>query len=272
MTHESLTLQALEEGLRQPFAFDEIKFLPKSPMNASGKWQCLALPYADKRSYEDRLNALAFGHWSTPPVAPCVAGNKLVVPVTVVLCGVAHTDYGEAFLSSHSRSGEQREEENSATEAYSQGFRRTCAQFRLGRYLYALPKLWVAYDPAKRAIALSSQELRQHAERLYRQAGLQGGSEQPSSAPSPSQETSQQANQEQQNEGANNEFINERQVAWVKQQLQYDEARIRNVCTHYRVERLDLLTQPQTINLTNRLLKEASSSKYGTHSTQKAQK
>ena len=133
MTHESISLETLEEGLRQPFALDEIKFLPKSPMNASGKWQCLALPYADKRSYEDRLNALAFGHWSTPPVAPCVAGNKLVVPVTVVLCGVAHTDYGEAFLASHTRSGEQREEENSATEAYSQGFRRTCAQFRLGR-------------------------------------------------------------------------------------------------------------------------------------------
>jgi hypothetical protein len=168
-----ISLASLENGLRKPFDLQNVKFLPKSPMkNDGGEWVCLALPYSDKRTYEDRLNDLAFGHWSTPPSQLLVAGNKLVIPVTVVLCGVAHTDYGEAFLTSQSRAGDVREEENSATEGYSQAFRRACAQFRLGRYYYDLPKIWVPYTMQKRAIALNDAKKRELAERLYREAGL----------------------------------------------------------------------------------------------------
>ena len=166
------TLDLLVEHLRTPFPAAEIKFLPKSPMQRDNAWVCLALPYADKRAYEDRLNALVPGRWSTPAMTPLVAGNKLVIPVTLVICEIAHTDVGEAFLTSLSRKGEPREEENAATEAYSQAFRRACAQFGLGRYLYDLPKAWVPYDPQKRAIALAEEELRQLAERLYRKVGL----------------------------------------------------------------------------------------------------
>ena len=167
-----LSLASLEEDLRRPFDLQEVKFLPKSPTKNDGKWCCLALPYSDKRAYEDRLNEVAFGSWSTPPSQPLVAGNKLVIPVTVVLCGVAHTDYGEAFLTSQSRAGDIREEENSATEGYSQGFRRACAQFRLGRYYYDLPKIWVPYDSQHRVIALNEAKKRELAERLYREAGV----------------------------------------------------------------------------------------------------
>jgi hypothetical protein len=166
------TLDLLVEHLRAPFLPAEIKFLPKSPLQRGDAWVCLALPYADKRMYEDRLNALVPGRWSTPAMTPLVAGNKLVIPVTLVICEIAHTDVGEAFLTSLSRKGEPREEENAATEAYSQAFRRACAQVGLGRYLYDLPKAWVPYDPQKRAIALSEEELRQLAERLYRKVGL----------------------------------------------------------------------------------------------------
>ena len=167
-----ITLDLLVEPLRAPFPVTEIKFLPKSPIQRNDAWVCLALPYADKRAYEDRLNALVPGRWSTPAMIPLVAGNKLVIPVTLVICEIAHTDVGEAFLTSLSRKGEPREEENAATEAYSQAFRRACAQFGLGRYLYDLPKAWVPYDPQKRAIALAEEELRQLVERLYRKAGL----------------------------------------------------------------------------------------------------
>ncbi len=167
-----ITLDLLVEHLRAPFPITEIKFLPKSPIQRNNAWLCLALPYADKRAYEDRLNALVPGRWSTPAMSPLVAGNKLIIPVTLVLCDIAHTDVGEAFLTSLSRKEEPREEENAATEAYSQAFRRACAQFGLGRYLYDLPKAWVPYDPQKRAIALSEEELRQLAERLYRKVGL----------------------------------------------------------------------------------------------------
>ncbi len=167
-----LSLASLEDGLRKPFDLQEVKFLPRSPIKNDDGWVCLALPYSDKRAYEDRLNELAFGHWSTPPSLPLVAGNKLVIPVTVVLCGIARTDYGEAFLTSQSRTGDVREEENSATEGYSQAFRRACAQFRLGRYYYDLPKIWVPYNSQKRVINLNDAKKRELAERLYREAGL----------------------------------------------------------------------------------------------------
>ena len=167
-----ITLDLLAAHLRAPFPPAEIKFLPKSPVQRGDAWVCLALPYADKRMYEDRLNALVPGRWSTPAMTLLVAGNKLVIPVTLVICEIAHTDVGEAFLTSLSRKGEPREEENAATEAYSQAFRRACAQVGLGRYLYDLPKVWVPYDPQKRAIALAEEELRQLAERLYRKVGL----------------------------------------------------------------------------------------------------
>src|SRR5260221_7028524 len=172
----TITLDLLVEDLRAPFPPAEIKFLPKSPVQRGDAWVCLALPYADKRAYEDRLNALVPGRWSTPAMTPLVAGNKLVIPVTLVICEIAHTDVGEAFLTSLSRKGEPREEENAATQAYSQAFRRACAQVGLGRYLYDLPKAWVPYDPQKRAIALSEEELRQLAERLYRKPGLRPAS------------------------------------------------------------------------------------------------
>jgi hypothetical protein len=149
-----------------------VKYLPKSPRKkASGEWVCLAFPYADKRAYEDRLNDLAFGQWHTPYNPPYAVGNKLVLPVTVTIFAVEHTEYGEAFLSS-SRQGELHEAENSATEAYSQGFRRACAQFRLGRYFYTLPKIWVPYNPATRMIALSEEQRQRLTLRLYRQADL----------------------------------------------------------------------------------------------------
>lgn len=168
-----LTLASIEAALRQPFRPEDVKFLPKSPTkNEQGQWRCLAFPYADKRAYEDRLNELAFEQWSTPYTPPLVAGNKLVIPVTVILCDVARTDYGEATLTSLNRNGEVREEENSATEGYSQGFRRACSQFGLGRYFYDLPKLWLPYDPKERKITLSQEDKIAWVNKLYQKAGL----------------------------------------------------------------------------------------------------
>lgn len=246
-------LSSLEVGLREPFALQEIKFLPKSPSNKNGSWTCLALPYCDKRTYEDRLNDLVFGDWSTLSPSTSIAGNKLIIAVTLVLCGIARTDFGEAFLSSSTRNGDTREEENSATEAYSQAFRRVCAQFRLGRYLYTLPKVWVAYDPAKRAIALSDAEKLQLAEHLYRQAGLLPA--QQTSASSDHRVSSTSEAQEQVDQ-ASVEYINERQLAWVRKHLQNDPARIQRVCTHYKVASLEQLTSVQTTSLLDRLLSQ----------------
>src|SRR5215469_873120 len=168
------TLASLKEALSQPFAVEHIQFLPKAiQQNQKRQWTCLALPYANKRVYEDRLNAVAFGQWSTPYTSAYTEGNKLIVPATVIVCEVTHTDYGEAYLSVPSRHGGQREDENSATEAYSQAFRRACSKFLLGRYLYDLRKLWLPYDVTTKKIAISEAEHLAWIEKLYLDAGLQ---------------------------------------------------------------------------------------------------
>src|SRR5450432_4210097 len=166
------TLASLKDALQQPFAPETIQFLPKEIRKENGRQVCSALPYANKRVYEDRLNALVFGGWSTPATQPYAQGNKLIIPVTVIILGVAHTDYGEAFMTLPGKNGSTREDENTATEAYSQAFRRACAQFLLGRYLYDLPKLTLPYDPQARQIAVSKAERIARVEKLYQANGL----------------------------------------------------------------------------------------------------
>jgi hypothetical protein len=166
------TLDSLKEALQQPFAPDTIQFLPKEIHKENGTFVCFALPYANKRVYEDRLNALVFGEWSTPYTAPYARENKLILPVTVVILGIEHTDYGEAFFTTTGRNGSPREDENTATEAYSQAFRRACSKFFLGRYLYDLPKLHLPYDPKTRQIAISKAERIAWVEKLYQARGL----------------------------------------------------------------------------------------------------
>ncbi|MGB8345721.1 MAG: Rad52/Rad22 family DNA repair protein [Ktedonobacteraceae bacterium] len=233
-----ITLQQIAEPLGAPFPPTEIKFLPKFPQQREGKWFCLAYPYADKRAYEDRLNALAYGHWQTPPPIALATANKLIIFVTVVLCGIPHTDVGEAFLSRVSRKGEAREEENTATAAYSQAFRRACAQFGLGRYLYTLPKLWLPYNPQERVIALSADEKQQTVERLYRKAGLLAAAppaktSKPAVSANASQHHGPSSAQKPDERAAENGHISADELAWVRQQLGDDAEQIAEVCQRY---------------------------------------
>src|SRR6266704_2388453 len=128
-------LEDIKEQLKAPFALEDIDFLPKGKTELDGKTLCMAFPYADPRVYQDRLNELAYGEWSTPAPVVIAAGNKLICYVTVILFGVPHTDVGEATNN----------EENTGTEAFAQAFKRACSQFGLGRYLYDLDREWVPF-------------------------------------------------------------------------------------------------------------------------------
>jgi hypothetical protein len=275
----SLSLTSLQEALRQPFPPDLIKLLPRMPRkNEKGQWVCLALPYADKRTYEDRLNTLAFGEWNTPATCPLVAGNKLIVPVTVVLCGVPHTDYGEAFLSSLSRKGEKHEEENSATEAYSQGFRRACAQFGLGRYLYDLPPLWLPYNPESktRPIAISDTERIAWIEKLYLQAGLppralrsspasSSAGTKASSSPS-NRDTSTRSQPRSTSTGEAKERVDAKLLAYLRRETTREQQQ--KACQYYGVPDLAELTPTQALHLSDHI--EAHKQQTNASSSQRA--
>lgn len=163
-----ITLADIQANLEEPFAIADIDLLPKGKIEREGKTLCMGLPYADKRVYEDRLNKLAPGEWSTPPPLALVAGQKLIVYVTVVVCGVVHTDVGEA--STISENGKP--SENAATESYAQAFKRACSQFGLGRYLYGLEKAWVPFNAQKKQIDLKPAEIQAVVRRMYSEAHI----------------------------------------------------------------------------------------------------
>lgn len=160
-----MNLTDIMPALAQPFAIADVGFKPK-PKNSfvrNGKTVCLALPYADPRVYEDRLNQVCPGEWSTQ-AQMIVAGDKMVCVVTVTICGVPHTDVGEAKLSS----------ENAATEARAQAFKRACSQVGLGRFLYSFPKQYLEWEGTeqKGKFTASKQEMQAIVREMYRAAGL----------------------------------------------------------------------------------------------------
>lgn len=154
-------LVEIVSALAEPFAIEDVELLPKGKREREGKVLCMALPYADPRVYQDRLNMLACGEWSTPAPIALVVGDRLVNYVTITICGISHTDVGEAGPG-----------ENQATEAYAQGFKRACAQFGLGRYLYDLEKAWVPFNPQRKAIDLDRAGIQKIVRQMYQRAGI----------------------------------------------------------------------------------------------------
>jgi len=127
--------------------------------------------------YQDRLNKLAPGEWETPPPIALTVGDKLVTYVTVIICGVQHTDVGEAGPG-----------ENQGTEAFSQALKRACSQFGLGRYLYDLDKEWVPFNVQRKLIDLDVAGKRAIVRKMYQKAGIiEKTSEKPATSPVSSQ-------------------------------------------------------------------------------------
>jgi hypothetical protein len=91
----------------------------------------------DLRHYIDRLNEVAGPDWSDEYQVQ--DGGKVVV-CRLTIGGITRSDVGEAKPN----------DENTATTALAQAFKRACVKFGLGAYLYRLPRTWVPYDPQRR--------------------------------------------------------------------------------------------------------------------------
>lgn len=159
-------MQQVREQIAEPFDPAEIKWRvtatsTQQTRNGTVKRGQL-VAYADQRAYTDRLNDV-FGEWGwTRTYVVQVAQNfervtrqgpksekqsticaKVVVVSTVTIHGLgAHTGVGEEWA----------DDENSATRAEAQAFKRACACFGLGRYLYDLDKVWEDLDQYARPV------------------------------------------------------------------------------------------------------------------------
>lgn len=132
MTDHDTLLQRLAE----PFPPSAISWKPGSVNDG----ECLALAYADLRAYQDRLDEVCGLDWS---VSYQGWGDRIICHLTIG--GITRSATGEA-----DRQDAKNELAGSVAEAMA--FKRAAAMFGMGRYLYKLPFLWVAFDATKKRI------------------------------------------------------------------------------------------------------------------------
>lgn len=154
--------QILQE-LSKPFHPSHITWKPGA-MNGK-KDSALALAYADLRAYQVRLDEACGMDWS---VSYTPWGERIICHLTVN--GVTRSSTGEPDSDSDRN-------ENSGTVSEAQAFKRACAMFGLGRYLYNLPSLWIEYDAAKKSFTEKGKArlhsvVAQHYQRFLDEQGL----------------------------------------------------------------------------------------------------
>jgi hypothetical protein len=150
-------LVQLVVALEEPFDPQEIKWRVTNTTSDRRRGHVIA--YADPRAYTDRLNALFTVRGWTREYSIQVIQNfermergnsaarisgKIVVACKVTIDGLgAHSGLGEEWADN----------ENAATAAEAQAFKRACACFGLGRYLYDLAGSWVDLDEKKQSLS-----------------------------------------------------------------------------------------------------------------------
>jgi hypothetical protein len=148
-------IRELIASLEVPFHPSVIEWrVTNTSKGASPRGQ--VMPYADQRAYTDRLNALFTPAGWTRKYTIHTSANferskdQKIVAKVLVTCEL--TIFG---IGSHSATGEEfADDENAGTSAEAQAFKRACACFGLGRYLYYFTGTWVDLDERKRPKSL----------------------------------------------------------------------------------------------------------------------
>ena len=141
-----LTLAGVHAKLCKPFAQALVEVKPQA--TTRDKKRALAVPYVDPRAYQTRLDRVVGPEGWT--VSYRRLSERAVVCRSTIL-GVPRDDVGEAEAEEFDRaSGEMKPNPNQATAAAMQAFKRVCASFGLGRYLYQLQQVWGDYDAEKK--------------------------------------------------------------------------------------------------------------------------
>ena len=155
------TLTDIAAQLVAPFAPDQVEIKPGA--TTKDKSRALALAYADMRVYFERLDQVAgVEGWQSDYE---MTARGVVCRLTI--CGVAKSAIGDYPIDAG--------DENPATSAEAQAFKRACAAFGIGRYLYELPRLWTDYDADKKQIVDPAGVVRE----LYRRCGLPASPQRP---------------------------------------------------------------------------------------------
>jgi hypothetical protein len=118
--------------LSAPFHPSRITWKPQAMTKDKAK--AMAAAYADLRAYQDRLDTVCGLDWS---VSYTGWGDRIICHLTV--SGITRSSTGESDAQAEKN-------DIAGTAAEAQAFKRACAMFGLGRYLYNLPTMWVEFD------------------------------------------------------------------------------------------------------------------------------
>lgn len=118
----------------------------------NGKLRGQVIPYADQRAYTDRLNQLFTpARWTRKYQVHTSANFERSKDQKTVAKVFVTCELSISGLGMHSATGEEwSDDENAVTSAEAQAFKRSCACFGLGRYLYHFEGVWVDLDDRKR--------------------------------------------------------------------------------------------------------------------------
>jgi hypothetical protein len=151
------TLSEAAPWLAKPFRQQDVELKPGAMTR--DRTRALGMPYADMRIYFFRLDKICgVENWSTSYTA---TDRGLVCALTIF--GVTKSATGDYPRDSG--------DENPITSAEAQAFKRACAAFGLGRYLYALPQVWGDYDQEKKRLVDPAAMVSQ----MYHQAAIVNG-------------------------------------------------------------------------------------------------
>jgi hypothetical protein len=145
-------VKELVAALEVPFDPSQIEWRAMNTTKGQQPARGQVVPYADQRAYTDRLNALFTpAGWTRRYTIHTSAnfersGDQKIAAKVLVTCELII--FG---LGSHSATGEEwADNSNAGTAAEAQAFKRSCACFGLGRYLYYFTGTWVDLDDRKR--------------------------------------------------------------------------------------------------------------------------
>lgn len=156
---KNATLTERIAALREQFHPSHVSFKPGKVSGNRG----LALAYVDLRAYQERLDDVFGQDWSIS-YQPW-GDNKLIATLTLR----SFTGSDEVSRSAVGEGGEAGD--NGGTSCEAQAFKRACAQFGLGRYLYGLPQTWADFDPTTKQFTPQAKvKLQTQVAALYTQA------------------------------------------------------------------------------------------------------
>lgn len=241
-------------ALAQPFPAQQVELRMGAHEQRGQRWMCQAIACVPRRYYEDRLNALVPGHWSSTTPSLVETAGRLVIAAQVEILGVAHTDYAERPLRPVAVQAEKEAVAPDAHAAFEYAFVGACACFGLGRYLADLERRWVPYDPRHRRMHLSASDQLELVLTLYRQAHLpltlpRSGPLRLSYPGWPPMEQGRFPGEMARQGDDTAARLRARDVQWVRERC--DQAALQRISQRFGVSRLEELTDRQLLGVIN---------------------